>query len=58
MPGGVIGSLEGVKHQASHSFQCPNCLFLLRPVSDTTEIVCTHIQCEAGVYTDSCRVLM
>ena len=58
MPGGVIGSLEGFKHQASHSFQCLNCLFLLRCVSDTTEIVCTHIQCEAGVYTCSWRILM
>ena len=35
VPGGVIGSLEGFKHRASHSFQYLN----------------THVQCEAGVYT-------
>ena len=29
MPGGVLGSLEGVEHQASHSYQCLNSLFLL-----------------------------
>ena len=59
VPGGVIGSLEGVEHQAAHSYQCLNSLFLLlRHVSDTTEIVCTHTQCEAGVYTCTCRILM
>ena len=58
MPVDVIGSLEGVEHQASHSYQCLNSLFWHRHVSDTTEIVCTHTQCEAGVYTCTCRILM
>ena len=29
VPGCVVGSLEGVEHQASHSFQCLNSLLLL-----------------------------
>ena len=52
----VIGSLEGFKHRASHSFQYLTYLFWYSHVSGTTEIVCTHIQCEAGVYTCMCRI--
>ena len=44
----VIGSLEGFKHRASHSFQYLTYLFWYSHVSGTTEIVCIHIQCEAG----------
>ena len=55
IPKGVTGSLEGFQHQASHSFQYLSSLFWYSRVLGTTEIVCTHIQCEAGVYTCTSR---
>ena len=56
IPKGVIGSLEGLKHRASHSLQYLNSLFWYSHVLCTTEIVSTHIHCEAGVYTCTCRI--
>ena len=58
IPKGEIGFLEGFKHRASHSFQYLTYLFWHSHVSGTTEIVCTLVQCEAGVYTCTCRILM
>ena len=56
IPKGVIGSLEEFKHRASHSFQYLTYLFWHSHVSGTTEIGCKQVQCEAGVYTCTCRI--